>query len=97
MFTKLEKVYGNLYCKKYIMEKFQKLKIGSRFFNIFYSEFIKLAVKFKLTKKILLLKFMHKLSSYMQNRMNSRLEYLDNIKDLAVYCWKIYDQILATD
>ena len=29
--------------------------------------------------------------------MNSRLEYLDNIKDLAMHYWKIYDQIIATD
>ena len=29
--------------------------------------------------------------------MNFRLKYLDNIKDLALRCQKIYDQILATD
>ena len=40
---------------------------------------------------------MHKLFSYMQNQIISRLEYLDNIKDLVIYCQKIYNQILATD
>ena len=29
---------------------------------------------------------MQKLSSHIQDQTNSRLEYLNNIKDLAVYC-----------
>ena len=40
---------------------------------------------------------MHKLSPHMQDRINSRLEYLDNIKDLVMHCRKIYDQMLATN
>ena len=54
LFTKLKKVYDNLYCKKYIIKKFRELKIGLRSFNAFYSKFIKLAVKLEFTKKILL-------------------------------------------
>ena len=33
----------------------------------------------------------------MQDRINFRLEYPDNIKDLVVHCRKIYDQMSATD
>ena len=33
----------------------------------------------------------------MQDQMNFGLKYLDNIKDLAIYCQIICDQILATD
>ena len=71
--------------------------MGSGFFNAFYSEFIKLAAKLEFTKEMLLQKFMYKLSPHMQDRMNSRLKYPDNIKDLAAHCRKIYDQMLATD
>lgn len=53
-FTKLEKVYKKFYYKKYIMEKFWKSKIVLRFFNTFYSKFIKLIVKLEFIKKILL-------------------------------------------
>lgn len=38
---------------------------------------------------------MHKFSSYMQDYMNSGLEYLNNIKDLAMHCWKISDQMIT--
>ena len=54
LFTKLEKVYGNSYCKKYTKEKFRESKIGSESFNTFYSEFIKLVAKLKFRKEILL-------------------------------------------
>lgn len=91
MFTKLEEVYKNPNYKKHIMEKFRKLKIDLRFFNAFYSKFIKLAVKLEFIKKMLLQKFMYKLPLYIQDRINSRLEYPDNIKDLTIYCQKIYD------
>ena len=40
---------------------------------------------------------MYKLFSRIQDWINSRLEYPDNIKDLAACCQKIYDQILAID
>lgn len=33
----------------------------------------------------------------MQDRINSRLQYPDNIKDLTVCCQKISNQMLATD
>ena len=79
------------------MEKFRELKMGSRFFNAFYSEFIKLAAELEFTKEMLLQEFMHKLSPCMQDRINSGLKYPDNIKNLAAHCRKIYDQILATD
>ena len=64
MFIKFEKVYGNLYCKKHTIKNFKELKIGSKFFNTFYSKFIKLVTKLKFTKEMLLQKFMHKLSLY---------------------------------
>ena len=65
--------------------------MGSRFFNVFYLEFIKQANKLKFIKNRLLQEFIQKLSSYMQNRMNFELEYLDNIKDLIMCYQKIYD------
>ena len=65
--------------------------MGLRSFNIFYSEFIKLVAKLEFIKEMLLQEFMHKLSLYIQDRMNFGLEYLDHIKDLAVHDQKIYD------
>ena len=97
LFTKLEEVYGDPHRKEHAMEKFRELKMGSGSFNAFYSEFIKLAAKLEFTKEMLLREFMHKLSSCMQDRINSGLEYPDNIKDLAARCRKIYDQMMATD
>ena len=97
LFTKLKEVYSNLYYKKYIIEKFKELIISSRFFNVFDLKLIKLAAKLEFTKEILLYEFMDKLSPHMQNQMNFRLEYPDNIKDLVAHCQKIYDQILATN
>ena len=91
LFTKLKEVYGNPYYKEYIIEKFRKLKMGLRFFNTFYSDFIKLAAKFKFIKEMLLQEFIYKLSSQIQNWINSGLEYPDNIKDLVMHCQKIYD------
>lgn len=79
------------------MEKFRKLKMGSGFFNAFYSKFIKLVAELKFTKEMLLQEFMHKLSPHMQDQMNFGLEYPDNIKDLMVHCQEIYDQMLAID
>ena len=79
------------------MEKFRELKIGLDSFNAFCSEFIKLVAKLEFTKEMLPQEFMHKLSPRMQDRMNSGLEYSDNIKDLAAYCRKIYNQMLAPD
>ena len=97
LLIKLKKVYSNFYCQKYIIKKFRKLKISLKFFNVFYSKFIKLAAELKFTKEILLQEFMHKLSFCMQDQINFRLKYLDNIKDLILHCQKIYNQILAID
>ena len=97
LFTKLEEVYGDLHRKEHVIEKFKELKMGSGSFNAFYLEFIKLATELEFTKEMLLREFMHKLFSCMQDRMNFGLEYLDNIKDLALHCRRIYDQMLATD
>ena len=91
LFTKLEKVYGNSHCKKYAIEKFRELKMGSRSFNAFYSKFIKLAAKLKFTKKMLLPEFIHKLFPHMQDQINFRLKYPNNIKNLVICCQKIYD------
>ena len=60
--------------------------MGSRSFNAFYSKFIKLAAKLKFTKEMLLQEFLQKLFSHMQDQINFRLEYSDNIKDLVVHC-----------
>ena len=54
MFTKLEKVYENLYCKKYIKEKFKELKMDIKSFNSYYSKFIYLTTKLEFTKEMLL-------------------------------------------
>ena len=97
LFTKLEEVYGDPHRKEHAMEKFRELKMGLGSFNAFYLEFIKLAAELEFTKEMLLREFMHKLSPRMQDRMNSGLEYPDNIKDLAARCRKIYDQMLVTD
>ena len=51
---KLEKVYNNSHQKKYAMKKSTILKIGSKSFNNFYLEFIKLVTKFKFKKEMLL-------------------------------------------
>ena len=58
--------------------------MGMRFFNTFYFKFIKLAAKLKFTKEILLQKFIYKLFSYMQDQINFKFKYPDNIKDLAI-------------
>ena len=60
-------------------------------FNVFYPKFIKLAAKLELIKEILLQEFIHKLSLHMQDQINFGLEYLNNIKDLAIYYQKIYN------
>lgn len=54
LFTKLKEVYGDSHCKKQIGKKFRRLKIGTRSFNAFYSEFIRLLTKRKFTKEMLL-------------------------------------------
>lgn len=77
------------------MEKFRELKIDIGSFNTFYYKFINLAVKLEFVKEMLLQKFMHKLSPCIQNRMNSELEYPDNIKDRVMCCPKIYNQIIV--
>ena len=56
LFIKLKEVYGNPYYKNHIIEKFKELKIGTKSFNTFYSEFIKLAVKLKFKKKDIIAK-----------------------------------------
>lgn len=84
LFIKFEKVYGDFFhCKKYVIEIFKELKMGMRLFNTFYSKFIKLAIKLEFKKEILLQEFTYKPSPQMQDLINSGLEYLDNIKDLA--------------
>lgn len=82
---------------KYVMKKFRKLKMGLGSFNAFYLKFIKLAAELEFTKEMLLREFIHKLFFHMQDRMNFRLEYPDNIKDLIAHCREIYNQILATN
>lgn len=71
------------------MKKFKKLKIGTGSSNSFYSNFLQLKAKFKFTNQILLQKFIHKLSPYMQDQINSESKYLDIIKNLAIYCQNI--------
>ena len=71
--------------------------MGLGSFNALYLKFIKLAAKFKFIKEMLLQEFMYKLSLYMQNQINFEIEYLDNTKDLALRCQKIYDQMLVID
>lgn len=68
-----------------------------RSINTFYFKFIKLTTKLEFIKKILLQKFIYKLLLRIQHQMKSELNYLDNIKDLAIHCKKIYDQIIATN
>lgn len=60
------------------------MKIGLGSFNDFYLEFIKLATKLEFIKEMLLQEFMYKLFLCIQDWMNSRLEYLDNIKALTM-------------
>ena len=67
LFTKLKKVYDNIYCKKHAIKKLKELKMGLESFNIFYSKFIKLADKLEFIKEILLQEFLYKLSSHMQD------------------------------
>lgn len=54
LFVKLEEVYKDLFYKKYVIEKFNKLKIDLKSFNVFYSKFIKLIAKLEFTQEILL-------------------------------------------
>lgn len=42
LLIKLEKVYENLYYKKYITKKFKKLKINLKYFHIFNFQFFKI-------------------------------------------------------
>lgn len=77
------------------MKKFRKLKINLRFFDIFYFKYIKLVAKFKFVKKKLLQKFIYKLFPIIQKQLNTKLKYFDNITNLAIYYWKIYNQIIA--
>lgn len=97
LFIKPEEVHDDLHHKKHVKKKFRELKIGLGSFNIIYSQFIKLAAKTEFTKEILLQEYMYKLFSCMQDQENSELEYPDDIKNLAAYCQKIYDPMLATD
>lgn len=53
-------------------------------FHNFYLKFIKLVAKLEFLKEILLQEFMYKLFPCIHNKMNSRLEYSDNIKDLIM-------------
>lgn len=73
------------------MKKFRELKIDMGSFNTFYCKFNNLAVKLEFVKEMLLQEFMHKLFPCIQNRMNSKLEYPDNIKDKVMYYQKIYN------
>lgn len=63
LFNYLENIFVNLYWKKYIMKKFQELKIDTSLFDNFYLEFFYLALKLKYTSKILICKFKYKLMS----------------------------------
>lgn len=51
--------------KKYVMEKFQELKMGTSFFGDFYSEFYWLASDLKYTSKMFIQEFKHKLMPYL--------------------------------
>ena len=97
LFQKFEKTYGDHYYEKYALKKLKKLKMGIKFLNTLYSKFINLIAKLEFIKEILLQEFIHKLFFYMQNSINSRLKYLDNIKDLIIYYQKSYDYIIIID
>ena len=71
------------------------MKIVIRFFNIFYSKFIKLAVKLKVIKTILLQKFIYKLFSHIKDWKIFGLKYVNNNKNLTMRYLKIYHQIIA--
>ncbi len=62
LFNHFENIFGNPYWKKYIMEKFRKLKIGTSSFTDFYSEFIRLASNLEYTSKMFIREFKHKLT-----------------------------------
>lgn len=61
LYNHLEDIFGNFHWKKYAINMFQKLKMGTRLFNNFYSKFICLALDLEYIYEMLIQKFKHKL------------------------------------
>ena len=97
LFNHLEDIFGNPVWKKNTVQKFRELKIGASLFSDFYPEFIWLASDLEYTLKMLISKFKHKLTSQLQDRLNSDIELLSTISALIKRCLSSYEQMQATN
>lgn len=66
-------------------------------FGNFYSKFFCLASDLEYTSEILIWEFIHKLTSQLQNQLNSSVKFPTLISVLVKWCLFIYDQIQAKD
>ncbi len=97
LFNYLEDIFSNPYQKKYAMDKFWELKMGASSFSDFYFEFIRLALDLEYTSEMLIWEFKHKLTSRLQDQLNSGIELSKTISTLVKRCLSIYEQMQATD
>ena len=77
------------------MGKFRKLKMGASLFSDFYFKFIQLASDLEYISEMLIREFKHKLIPCLQNRLNSGIELLKTISELAKHFLTIYKQMQA--
>ena len=97
LFNYLKDIFGDSHQKKHAMEKFRELKMGTSLLSDFYSEFIQLASDPKYTLEMLIRKFKHKLTSQLQDWLNSSIELPNTISALVKRCLSIYEQMQATN
>ena len=79
------------------MQKFQELKMGASLFGDFYFEFIQLVSDLEYTSEMFIREFKHKLTSQLQDRLNSGIKLPSTIFALAKRCLSIYEQMQATN
>ena len=97
LFNHLKDIFGNPHWKKHVREKFRELKMVTSSCNDFYSEFNWLTSDLEYISEMLILKFKHKLTPHLQDRLNSSIELSSNIFALAKRCLSIYEQMQAID
>ena len=71
--------------------------MGASLFSDFYSKFIWLSSDFEYTSEMLIWEFKYKLTSRLQNWLNSGIELSSTISALAKLCLSIYEQMQASN
>ena len=97
MFNYLEDIFDNSHWEKHVMEKFRDLKICVSSLNDFYSEFICLTSDLEYILEMLIWEFKYKLTSRLQNWLNSEIKLLTSIPALAICYLSIYKQMQVTN